>query len=123
MKINLEEGTQPSLRPIYSLSPSELEALRFYLDENLATGTIRPSKLPFGAPILFVKKKDGSLRLCVDYRGLNKITKKDKYPLPLISDLLDAPRTTQIYTKIDLWHIYNLVHIAPGDEWKTVFCT
>ena len=102
LKIPLEEGSQPPLGPIYSLSPSELEALHTYLDENLVTGTIRPSKSPFGAPILFVKKKDGSLRLCVDYRGLNKITKKDRYLLPLIADLLDAPRKARVYTKIDL---------------------
>ena len=67
LKIPLEEGSQPPLGPIYSLSPSELEALHTYLDKNLVTGTIQPSKLPFGAPILFIKKKDGSLCLCVDY--------------------------------------------------------
>ena len=123
LKITLEEGTQPPLGPIYSLSTMELEALWTYLDKNLASGTIRLSKSPFGVLILFVKKKDGSLRLCVDYRGLNKISKKDKYPLPLIADLLDSPRKVKIYTKIDLQHAYNLVHIAPGDEWKTAFCT
>ena len=123
LKINLEDGAQPPLGPIYSLSSSELQALRVYLDENLAIGTIRPSKSPFGAPILFVKKKDGSLCLCVDYRGLNKISKKDKYPLPLIANLLDAPRKARIYTKIDLRHAYNLVRIAAGDEWKTAFRT
>ena len=67
LKIPLEEGSQPPLGPIYSLSPSELEALHTYLDKNLVTGTIQPSKSPFGAPILFVKKKDGSLCLCIDY--------------------------------------------------------
>ena len=76
-----------------------------------------------GAPILFVKKKDGSLRLCVDFRALNKVTKKDCYPLPLISDLLDAPRKARIYSKIDLCHAYHLVRIAEGDEWKTAFKT
>jgi len=70
-----------------------------------------------------MKKKDGSLRLCVDFRGLNKIMKKDRYPLPLISDLLDSPRKARIYTKIDLRHAYHLVHIAEGDEWKTAFRT
>ena len=67
LKIPLEEGSQPPLGPIYSLSPSELEALHTYLDENLVTGIIQPLKLPFSAPILFVKKKDVSLHLCVDY--------------------------------------------------------
>ena len=73
--------------------------------------------------MLFVKKRDGSLRLCVDFQGLNKITQKDRYPLPLITDLLDAPRKARIYTKIDLWHSYHLVRIAEGDEWKTTFRT
>lgn len=75
--------------PIYNLSEKELEALREYLDENLKKGFIRPSESPAGAPILFVKKKDGSLRMCVDYRGINKITIKNRYPLPLIAELLD----------------------------------
>ena len=123
LKITLEEGTQPLLGPIYSLSNTELEVLQMYLDKNLASGTIRPSKSPFRVPILFVKKKDGSLRLCVDYRGLNKISKKDKYPLPLIADLLDSPRKAKIYMKIDLRHAYNLVCIALGNEWKTAFHT
>ena len=74
-------------------------------------------------PVLFVKKKDGSLRLCVDFRKLNAITQKDKYPLPLIADLLDAPSKAKIYTKIDLKHAYHLVRIAAGDEWKTAFRT
>jgi len=78
---------------------------------------------PHGALVLFVKKKDGSLWLCVDFCGLNKITKKDRYPLPLISDLLDSPRKARIYTKIDLQHAYHLVCIAEGDEWKTAFQT
>lgn len=73
--------------PIYNLSEKELEALREYLDENLKKGFIRPSESPAGAPILFVKKKDGSLRMCVDYRGINKITIKNRYPLPLIAEL------------------------------------
>jgi len=123
LKINLEEGTEPPLGTMYSLSQVELQALRIFIDENIATGIIRPTRSPHGAPILFVKKKDGSLRLCVDYRGLNKITIKDRYPLPLISDLLDSPRRARIYTKIDLRHAYHLVRISDGDEWKTAFRT
>jgi len=76
-----------------------------------------------GAPVLFTRKKDGGLRLCVDFRGLNKITKKDRYPLPLIADLLDCPGKARVYTKIDLQHAYHLVRIAEGDEWKTAFRT
>ncbi|KAJ8456603.1 hypothetical protein ONZ51_g12022 [Trametes cubensis] len=123
LKIDLEEGATPPLRPIYSLSKLELDTLREYIDKNLRSGFICPSNSPCGAPVLFVKKKDGSLCLCVDYQGLNKITRKDRYPLPLVSDLLDAPWKAQIYMKIDLRHAYNLVRIAPRDEWKTVFRT
>ena len=102
LKINLEDGTAPPPGTVYSLSRSKQVALREFLDENLRIGFIRPSRSPHGAPVLFVRKKDGSLRLCVDFRGLNKITKKDRYPLPLTVDLLDAPSKARIYTKIDL---------------------
>jgi hypothetical protein len=121
--INLEEGHSPPFSPIYGLLEPKLQALHDYLTENLAKGFIQHSKSPAGAPILFVKKKDGSLRLCVDYRGLNKITKKNRYPLPLISGLLDRLRTGKIFTKLDLRGAYNLLRIRPGDEWKTAFRT
>ena len=123
LKINLDEDSTPPLGQMYSLSPTELVALREFLDEHLANGFIRPSRSPYGAPVLFAKKKDESLRLCVDFRGLNKITKKDRYPLPLISDLLDTSGRARIYTKIDLQHAYHLVRISEGDEWKTAFRT
>ena len=82
---------------------------------------ICPSQSSAGAPILFIKKKDSSLRLAVDYRGLNKITKKDRYPLPLITDLLDCLHSAHVFTKLDLCGAYNLVCIADGNEWKTAF--
>jgi len=123
LKIDLEEGTSPPLGTLYSLSPVELSALQTFIDENLNTGFIRPTASSHAAPVLFVKKKDGSLHLCIDFRGLNKITKKDCYPLPLISDLLDSPSRAKIYSKIDLQHVYHLVQIAPGDKWKTAFHT
>jgi len=123
LKIDLEEGTSPPLGTLYSLSPVELSTLQTFINENLNTGFIRPTASSHAAPVLFVKKKDGSLCLCIDFRGLNKITKKDHYPLPLISDLLDSPSCAKIYSKIDLWHMYHLVWIAPGDEWKTAFRT
>jgi len=122
LKINLEEGTSPPLGTLYSLSPVELSALQTFIDENLNTGFIRPTASSHAALVLFMKKKDGSLRLCVDFQGLNKITKKNRYPLPLISDLLDSPSRAKIYSKINLWHVYHLVWIAPGNEWKTAFC-
>lgn len=121
--IPLQPGTQPPYGPIYSLSEPELKALREYLDENLSKGFIRPSSSPAGAPILFVKKKDGGLRLCVDYRGLNKVTIKNRYPLPLISEMIDRLRCAKVFSKIDLRGAYNLVRIATGEEWKTAFRT
>lgn len=123
LKIELEDDGKPPFGPIYSVSPSELSALREFIDEHINIGFIRPSRSPHGAPVLFVRKKDGSLRLCVDFRALNKITKRDRYPIPLLSDLLDAPRKARFYTKIDLRHAYHLVRIAEGDEWKTAFRT
>lgn len=121
--ITLQDGKTPPFGPIYSLSEKELGVLREYLDENLTKGFVVPSESPAAAPILFVKKKDGSLRLCVDYRGLNKITVKNRYPLPLIPELLDRLRKAKIFTKIDLRGAYNLLRIAEGDEWKTAFRT
>ena len=121
--IDLQEGTQPPFGPIYSLSQNKLAALREYLDENLAKNIIRHLKSPAGAPILFVKKKDGSLRMCVDYSGLNKITIKNRYPLSLISGLFDQLSQAKIYTKIELRGAYNLVRIKAGGKWKTAFRT
>jgi len=123
LKINLEEGTSPPLGTLYSLSLVELSALRTFIGKNLNTGFICPTTFSHTAPVLFVKKKDGSLWLCIDFQGLNKITKKDHYPLPLISDLLDSPSRAKVYSKIDLRHAYHLIRIALGDEWKTAFCT
>ena len=102
LKITLEDGTSPPLGPIYLLSQEELLALRKFIDENTATGFIRPLRSPHGAPVLFIWKKDGSLRLCCNFRGINRVSKKDRYLLPLINDLLDAPRKARIYTKTDL---------------------
>lgn len=100
--IDLEHGEKPPYGPIYNLSKTELAMLRKYIDKNLRTGFICPSTLLAGAPILFVKKKDSSLRLCVDYRGLNQISTKNRYPLPLISEILDQVKHAKIYTKLDL---------------------
>jgi Reverse transcriptase (RNA-dependent DNA polymerase) len=123
LRINIDEGAKVPAGPIYPLSEFELKTLRKFIDENLKTGFIRPSNSPFGAPVLFIKKKDGSLQLCVDFRRLNAITRKDKYPLPLTSELLDTPSRAKVFTKIDLKHAYHLIRIAAGDEWKTAFRT
>ena len=121
--IDIKDGAQVPFGPIYNLSQNELATLKEYIDENLAKGFIRHSKSPAGAPILFVKKKDGFLRMCVDYQGLNKVTVKNRYPLPLISGLLNELGQTKIYTKIDLRGAYNLVRVKEGDKWKTAFRT
>ena len=123
LKIALEDGATPPQPPLYSLSTLELATLREFIDEHLNMGYIRPTRSSHGAPILFIKKKSGELRLCVDFRALNKIMKKDRYPLLLITNLLDAPRKARIYTKIDLHHAFHLVRVAEGNEWKTAFRT
>src|SRR5258708_70394 len=102
LKINLEEGAKPFHGLIYSLSPPELTALREFLEETIENGLICGSKGAWGSPVLFVKKKDGSLHLCIDFCTLNRVTEKDCYPLPLIPDLLDSPGLARIYSKINL---------------------
>ena len=121
--IELQEGQQPLYGPIYSLGPVELETLKTYIKTNLANGFIRPSKSPAGALILFVGKPDGSLRLCVDYQGLNNLTIKNRYPLPLIGESLDRLGRAKRFTQLDLTSAYHRMRIKEGDEWKTAFRT
>ncbi len=121
--IEVEPGSQPPFGPIYSLSEVELKVLHEYIQENLQKGFIRHSKSPAGAPILFVKKADGSLRLCVDYRGLNKITIKNRQPLPLIGEALDRLKSAKIYSKLDLRNAYHQIRLVEGQEWMTAFRT
>ncbi|KAJ1571866.1 hypothetical protein NDA12_006538 [Ustilago hordei] len=123
LHLELIEGGKPPQGPLYLKGPKEMSELRRYLDENLEKGFIRPSKSPAQSPVLFVPKKDGGLRLCVDYRGLNEITVKNRAPLPLIEEQLFLLRKARIYTKLDLRAAYNLIWIAKGDEWKTAFGT
>jgi hypothetical protein len=122
-KIPLQPDKTPPYGPIYSLSPEELKVLRQYLEDNLRKGFIRNSQSPCAAPILFVKKPDGTLRLCVDYRGLNKITVKNRYPLPLINELFDRLRQAKYFTKLDMKDGYHRLRMADGEEWKTAFRT
>jgi hypothetical protein len=119
--IPIAEGATVPFGPVYNLSQTELKALHEYIKENLSKGFIRRSESPAGAPILFVKKKDGSLRLCVDYRGLNKVTTPNRCPLPLISETFDQLGKAKYFTKLDMRGAYNLLRIAKGDEWKTAF--
>ena len=123
LKINLEDSASPPLRATYSLSSSELSSLHHFLDEHLAMSFICPSSSAHTALVLFVCKKYSSLCLYINSQGLNKITKKDRYPLPHISNLLDALNCVKVYTKINLWHVYHLVCTVNRDEWKTSFHT
>jgi hypothetical protein len=123
LPIKLTDDAQPPHKPIYNLSAMELKILRKYLSEYMERSWIRRSKSPAGAPILFVKKKDSSLRLCVDYRGLNKITVKNRYLLPLITESLERLAQAKFYTKLDVREAYHWIRIKEGDEWKTAFRT
>ncbi|GBG77798.1 hypothetical protein CBR_g25729 [Chara braunii] len=105
------------------MSPRELEELRKQLDELLEKGWIRPSSSPFGAPVLFAPKKEGELRMCIDYRGLNAITVKNDEPLPKIDDLLDRVQGAKYFSKIDLKSGYHQIEVHPDDQYKTAFWT
>ncbi|CAJ0958267.1 unnamed protein product [Ranitomeya imitator] len=121
--INLIPGSKFPKGRLFNLSVPEHAAMRSYIKESLEKGHIRPSSSPLGAGFFFVAKKDGSLRPCIDYRLLNKITVKFQYPLPLLSDLFARIKGASWFTKIDLRGAYNLVRIKQGDEWKTAFNT
>ena len=121
ISIELQEDCKIPWGPIYTLSDPELETLRTYIDDSLAKGFIRPSTSPAGASLFFVKKKNGELRPVVDYRALNKVTVKNRYPLPLIHEMLNHFSKAKIFSKLDLRGAYNLVRIRKGDEWKTAF--
>ena len=107
----------------FRLAPAELKELKEQLQELLDKGFIRPNTSPWGAPVLFVKKKDGTLRLCIDYRELNKVTIKNKYPLPRIDDLFDQLQGAQYFSKIDLRSGYHQLWIRKADVSKTTFRT
>lgn len=122
-KIELKVGAAPPFGPLYGMGREELMVMKEYLESHLRKDFIEARSSPPGAPVLFVKKPGGGLRFCVDYRGLNELTIKNRYPLPLIPETLDRLATAKWYTKLDLTHAYNLVRIAEGDEWKTAFRT
>jgi len=105
------------------MSQYQLNTLKTYLDEMLAQGKISHSQSQAGAPMLFVPKPEGRLRLCVDYQQLNKLIILDKYQLPLMSELRDRVAGATIFTKLDLKDGYHLIRIKKGDEWKTAFRT
>ena len=115
--------TAPISKAPYCLAPIELKELKIQLEDLLKKGLIRPSHSSWGAPVLFVKKKDGSLRMCIDYRGLNKATIKNKYPLPHIHDLFNQPTGSKMFSKIDLRSGYHQLKIKEEDIPKTTFWT
>ncbi|GJR69801.1 putative reverse transcriptase domain-containing protein [Tanacetum coccineum] len=116
-------GAAPVARAPYRLAPSEMQELSNQLQELADRGFIQPSTSPWGAPVLFVKKKDGSFRMCIDYRELNKLTVKNHYPLPRIDDLLDQLQGSSVYSKINLRSGYHQLKVRDEDISKTAFRT
>lgn len=122
-RIEVLPGSTPPSRATYRMSPTELDELKKQLDELTRAGFIEPSKSPYGAPVLFVKKKDGTMRMCIDYRALNSITVKNKYPLPRVDELFDRLHGAKFFSKIDLRSGYHQIRIHPEDVEKTAFRT
>ncbi|GJX84734.1 putative reverse transcriptase domain-containing protein, partial [Tanacetum coccineum] len=123
LRIELIPGATPVAKSLYRLAPSEMEEFSGQLKELQDKGFIRPSSSPWGAPVLFVKKKDGSFRMCIDYRELNKLTVKNRYPLPRIDDLFDQLQGSQFFSKIDLRSGYHQLRVHEDDIPKTTFRT
>jgi hypothetical protein len=121
--IELECEPSPRFRKVYLMTLTEQTEMDAFLEEALATGRIRQSKSPLGAPVFFIKKKDGKLRFVQDYRALNVITRKNRYPLPLIDDLIHWLKNVCYFTKLDVHWGYNNVSICEGNEWKAAFHT
>jgi hypothetical protein len=122
-KIELIKGKQHGFGPLYGMSQDELKVLRKYLEDHLSKGFIRASSSPVASPVIFVKKPGGGLRFCVDYRALNAVTVKNRYPIPLIQETLSRLSKAKYYTKLDIIAAFNRLRIAEGDEWLTAFRT
>jgi hypothetical protein len=121
--IELIPGTAPIAQRAYRMNPQELEELERQLADMLSKGLIRPSASPWGSPVLFVDKPDGTIRLCVDYHKLNEVTIKNKYPLPKIEDLFDQLNGAKAFSKIDLRTGYHQLKVRESDIPKTAFTT
>ena len=113
----------PVSKTRYCMSIHELTKLKIQLQELLDKGYIRPSESPWGAPVLFVRKRDGTLRLCIDYRQLNKVTTENKFPFPQINNLFDRVGEAEIFSKLDLWSRHHQIGIKEEDVSKTIFRT
>lgn len=122
-KIEIKEGKTPSWGPLYSMSQDELRVLKRWLEDNLQKGFIRASSSPASSPVLFAKKPGGGLRVCVDYRALNEITIKNRYPMPLLQETLDKLSKAKWFSKVDVIAGFNKIRIREGDEWMTAFRT
>jgi RNase H-like domain found in reverse transcriptase/Reverse transcriptase (RNA-dependent DNA polymerase) len=123
LKIELEKDYNLGFSPLYQHSAEELQACKQYLVDNLSKGFIAPSQSPFAAPIIFARKANGGLRFCVDYRKLNAVTRKDRYPLPLLDETLARISKARIFTKLDIRQAFHRVHIDPASEDLTTFRT
>ncbi|WMV30405.1 hypothetical protein MTR67_023790 [Solanum verrucosum] len=121
--IDLEPGTRPISIPPYCMAPMELREPKAQIQELFDKGFICPSASPWGAPVLFVKKKNGSMRMCIDYRHLNRVTIRNKYPFPRIDDLFDQLQGATVFSKIDLRSGYHQLKIRVEDVLKTSFKT
>jgi hypothetical protein len=121
--IDLIPGMAPITKRPYRMAPTELAKLKLQIADLQQKGYIRPSSSPWGAPVLFVSKKDGSMRMCIDYRSLNEVTIKNKYPLPRIDDLFDQLQGAKYFSKIDLRSGYHQLRIKEADIQKTAFVT
>ncbi|CAI5484601.1 unnamed protein product [Closterium sp. Yama58-4] len=122
-RIELEPGSRPVAKPQWRLSPAETEEMTQQVRHFLAQGFIQPSRSPWAAPILFAPKKDGGLRMCIDYRALNAATVKNRFPVPRVEDLLDAVQGARVFSKIDLRSGYHQIRVVPEDQHKTAFRT
>jgi transposase InsO family protein len=122
-KIELEADNTLGASPLYNMSVEELQAVKKYLLENLDKGFIEPSQAPFASPVLFVKKPNGSLRFCIDFRKLNELTRKDRYPLPLIDETLARLSKAKVFTKLDIRQAFHRIRIHPDSEELTTFRT
>ena len=123
LAIEIIPGTVPMSRALYRMAPTELKELKSQLQELLDKGFIRPSVSPWGAPVLFVKKKDGTLRMCIDYRQINKVTVKNRYPLPRVEDLFYQLKGAGVFSNIDLRSGYYQLRVKEVDVLNTAFRT
>jgi hypothetical protein len=121
--IKLIPGANTSSCKVYPLAPNKQSEMDAFIHENLSSGRIRPSKSPMASPVFFIKKKDGTLRLVQDYQVLNALMIKNRYPLPLISELVNQLHSAKYFTKLNVRWGNNNVQMKEGDEWKAAFCT